>query len=112
MAANWMLSRSTGAYNLDAFASTHSLGEQRYFSLQCMIYGTDPAGFANMIATGELTAERAEGCEREMHLITRAWLRLLLPHLAPGYELYDEAARQYLERATDVAPGDVPGTGR
>ena len=97
MAANWMLSRSTGAYNLDAFASTHSLGEQRYFSLQCMIYGTDPAGFANMIATGELTAERAEGCEREMHLITRAWLRLLLPHLAPGYELYDEAARQYIE---------------
>ena len=100
MAANWMLSRSTGAYNLDAFASTHSLGEQRYFSLQCMIYGTDPAGFADMIATGELTAERAEGCEREMHLITRAWLRLLLPHLAPGYELYDEAARQYLERSS------------
>ena len=97
MAANWMLSRSTGAYNLDAFASTHSLGEQRYFSLQCMIYGTDPAGFADMIATGELPAERAEGCEREMHLITRAWLRLLLPHLAPGYELYDEAARQYIE---------------
>ena len=47
-----------------------------------------------------------------MHLITRAWLRLLLPHLAPGYELYDEAARQYLGRATDVAPGDVPGPGR
>src|SRR5690606_17107993 len=45
MAANWMLSRSTGAYNLDADADAHALGGQRYFNLQCLIYGTDPARF-------------------------------------------------------------------
>ena len=98
MAANWMLSRSTGAYNLDAYADEHALGEQRYFNLQCLIYGTDPEGFAGMVEARDLTAARASGCAREMRMVSRAWLRLLQPHLAPGYEMsYDDVAR-YLER--------------
>lgn len=101
MAANWMLSRSTGAYNLDAYAAEHALGEQRYFNLQCLIYGTDPAGFSGMVDAGDLTAARAGGCAREMRLATRAWLRLLLPHLAPGYEVYEEEAARYLERGDE-----------
>lgn len=98
MAADWLLSRSTGAYNLDAYADEHALGEQRYFNLQCLIYGTDPAAFANMVNEGDLTPARAQGCARETRLATRAWLRLLLPHLAPGFELYLEEAARYLER--------------
>jgi len=98
MAANWMLSRSTGAYDLDAYADEQALGEQRYFNLQCLIYGTDPAGFAGMVDAGDLTAARASGCARETRLVTRAWLRLLLPHLAPGYEVYEEEAARFLER--------------
>ncbi|WP_243733010.1 DUF4344 domain-containing metallopeptidase [Luteimonas yindakuii] len=98
MAANWLLSRSTGAYNLYAYAAEHALGEQRYFNLQCLIYGTDPTAFAGMVAAGDLTAERASGCARETRLASRAWVRLLLPHLAPGYEVYGKEAAQYLER--------------
>jgi hypothetical protein len=98
MAADWLLSRSTGAYNLDAYADEHALGEQRYFNLQCLIYGTDPAAFASMVAAGDLTPARAQGCARETRLATRAWLRLLLPHLAPGLEPYEEEAARYLER--------------
>ncbi len=96
MAANWMLSDSTGAYNLDAYADEHALGEQRYFNLQCLIYGTDPPAFAGMIDAGDLTAARAAGCEREMRQAARAWLRLLLPYLAPGYEAYQEEAARYI----------------
>ena len=98
LAANWMLSRSTGAYNLDAYAGEHALGEQRYFNLQCLIYGTDPDGLAGMVAAGDLTAERARGCAREMRQVSRAWLRLLLPHLAPGREAYRQEAARYLQR--------------
>lgn len=98
LAANWMLSRSTGAYNLEAYAGEHALGEQRYFNLQCMIYGTDPGRFAGMVDAGDLTAERARGCAREMRQVSRAWLRLLLPHLAPGYEAYRHEASRYLQR--------------
>lgn len=96
LAANWLLSNSTGAYDLHAYADVHALGEQRYFNLQCMIYGTDPAGFADMVAAMDLTPERATGCEREMRQVVRAWLRLLLPHLAPGNEMYEEEAKRYL----------------
>jgi hypothetical protein len=98
MAANWMLARSTGAYNLEAYADEHALGEQRYFNLQCMIYGTDPEGFAGMVGAGDLTAARAAGCARETRRASRAWVRLLLPHLAPGYEAYEDEAVRYLER--------------
>ena len=97
LAANWLLSDSTGAYNLDAYAASHALGEQRYFNLQCLIYGTDPERFAGMVAARDLTPGRAAGCEREMRLVSRAWLRLLLPHLSPGYEAYGEEVRRYLD---------------
>ncbi|AKC87935.1 DUF4344 domain-containing metallopeptidase [Pseudoxanthomonas suwonensis] len=96
LAANWLLSNSTGAYDLHAYADVHALGEQRYFNLQCMIFGTDPAGFADMVAARDLTPERAAGCEREMRQVVRAWLRLLLPYLAPGHEVYAEEAKRYL----------------
>lgn len=96
LAANWMLSRSTGAYDLDAFADEHALGEQRFFNLQCQIYGTDPEDFAGMVEAGDLTAARAAGCERESRRISRAWVRLLLPYLAPGKEQYREEAEEFL----------------
>ena len=98
LAANWMLSRSTGAYNLDAYADEHALGEQRYFNLQCLVYGTDPEGFAGMVEAGDLTAARARVCPRETRQASRAWLRLLLPHLAPGKDAYLDEARRYLEQ--------------
>ena len=90
---------STGAYDLDAYADEHALGEQRYFNLQCLIYGTDPEGFAGMVQTGDLTAARAAGCERETRQASRAWVRLLAPYLAPGHEAYRDEAVRYLERA-------------
>jgi len=98
MAANWLLSRSTGAYDLYAYADEHGLGEQRYFNLQCLVYGTDPEGFADIVDDGDLTPERARGCPRETRMASRAWVRLLLPHLAPGLEPYQEEAERYLGR--------------
>lgn len=105
LAANWMLSRSTGAYDLDAYADEHALGEQRFFNLQCMIYGTDPDAFAGMVAAGSLTVARADGCARETRNVSRAWVRLLVPHLSPGYEAYGEEARRFLDGKGWVGPG-------
>jgi hypothetical protein len=98
LAANWMLSDSTGAYDLDAYADEHALGEQRFFNLQCLVYGTDPDAYAGMVAAGELTAARAAGCARETRGASRAWVRLLVPYLAPGYEAYGVEAARFLER--------------
>ena len=105
LAANWMLSDSTGAYDLIAYADEHALGEQRYFNLQCLIYGTDPDGFAGMVKAGQLTAARAAGCARETRSASRAWVRLLMPHLAPGFEVYSEEAQRFLDGKGWVGPG-------
>ena len=108
LAANWMLSNSTGAYNLDAYADEHALAEQRYFNLQCMIYGTDPQAFAHLVDTGDLTAARAAHCPGETRRVTRAWVRLLVPYLAPGHEAYHQEAMRYLERTRIPADGPMP----
>lgn len=98
MAANWMLAGSTGAYNLHAYADEHALGEQRYFNLQCLIYGTDPARYAGMVAAEDLTEARAKVCPRETRTIVRAWVRLLVPHLSPRYETTEAEAIRGFER--------------
>lgn len=98
MAANWMLSRSTGAYNLDAYADEHALNEQRYFNLQCMIYGSDPVRYVSIVKDGDLPEARAQLCPREAERVSRSWLRLLLPHLAPKYEMTEDEATRFFER--------------
>jgi hypothetical protein len=98
MASNWFLARSTGAYNLDAFADEHSLGEQRYFNLQCLLYGSDPVRYVGIVAEGNLTEARAQGCPAESRRVSHAWLRLLLPYVAPKFEMTEEKANQAFER--------------
>lgn len=98
MAADWMLARSTGAYDLHAYADEHALGEQRYFNLQCLLYGTDPVAYAGLLGAGDLTPERARVCPRERQVVGRAWLRLLLPHLALDGEVTEAEAIRYFER--------------
>ncbi|WP_244244039.1 DUF4344 domain-containing metallopeptidase [Marilutibacter alkalisoli] len=98
MAANWFLVRSTGAYNLDAYADEHALGEQRYFNLQCLLYGSDPVRLVDTVTDGDLPPARAQRCPQEAQQIKRAWLRLLLPHLAPKYEMSEAEANHYLEQ--------------
>jgi hypothetical protein len=63
------------------FAAVHSLSETRMFNLKCWIYGSDPAGHADMVANGSLPESRAAGCPEEYQQLSRAWFRLLAPHL-------------------------------
>lgn len=98
MASNWFLARSTGAYNLDAYADEHALGEQRFFNLQCLLYGSDPARYVGLVADGTLPEARAKMCPAESRRVSKAWLRLLLPHVAPKYEMTEEKANQAFER--------------
>jgi hypothetical protein len=99
MAADWLLSRAAGAYDLDAYADEHALGEQRYFNLQCLIYGTDPVDYAGIVEQGDLPATRARGCPREARAVGQAWLRLLLPHASPRYRMSEDKALQFFGRS-------------
>ncbi|MFC3814225.1 DUF4344 domain-containing metallopeptidase [Lysobacter sp. GCM10012299] len=94
MASNWFLARSTGEYNLDAYADQHALGEQRYFNLQCLLYGSDPARYLSIVTDGDLPEARAKGCPEEARRISQSWLRLLLPYVAPKFEMTEEKANR------------------
>ena len=98
MASNWFLARSTGEYNLDAYADEHALGEQRYFNLQCLLYGSDPARYLSIVTDGDLPETRAKGCPEEARRISRSWLRLLLPYVAPKFEMTEEKANRLFEQ--------------
>ncbi len=98
MASNWFLARSTGAYNLDAYADEHALGEQRYFNLQCLVYGRNPARYVGIVTDGDLPEARAKTCPAEARRVDKAWLRLLLPHVAPKYEMTEEKANRLFKQ--------------
>ena len=63
------------------FAAVHSLNETRMFNLKCWIYGSDPAGHADMVANASLPESRSAGCPEEYQQLSRAWFKLLAPHL-------------------------------
>lgn len=98
MAGTWFLARSQGQYNLDAYADEHSLGEQRYFNLQCLIYGRDPARYLGIVTAGDLPEARAQRCPEEARRVSRSWLRLLLPYVAPKFEMTEEKANRFFEQ--------------
>ncbi len=58
----------------------HSFGEQRFYDIVCLVYGSDPGGHADLVGEDYLPAERAEICPEEWEVVSRAWERLLAPH--------------------------------
>lgn len=65
-----------------AFWDEHSLNAQRVYSIACLLYGSDPEGYAELVGDDGLPADRAARCPEEYRLKSRAWDRLLEPHLA------------------------------
>jgi hypothetical protein len=64
------------------FADEHGLPAQRYFTLLCVAYGSDPKAYADAVSRGGLTKERAEeSCPGEYAALERAFRTLILPHV-------------------------------
>lgn len=62
------------------YAGEHGLDLQRYYQIICLIYGSDPEGFADLAEYAELPPERAERCPDELAQVARSWVSLLEPH--------------------------------
>ena len=63
-----------------AFADEHSLDQQRYYNIICLLYGQDERKFASLVEDGTLPGERAEGCRDEFARVDKAWDVLLAPY--------------------------------
>ena len=63
------------------FSDEHSLSQQRYYTLTCLVYGSDTTQYANLLEEEWLTEERAEQCPAEFERLSTTWYRLLDDHL-------------------------------
>jgi hypothetical protein len=77
-----MLQFASLSENVDelAFWDEHSLDEQRFYSVACLIYGSDPETYGFLVGDDMLPGERAERCPEEFERKDRAWTALLEPH--------------------------------
>ncbi len=77
-----LVSAETGSGEL-AFWDVHSVNQQRFYNMLCLLYGSNPVQYKSIIGKDGLPAERAEGCPTEFKRADRAWERLLTPYLKP-----------------------------
>ena len=63
------------------FWDTHSLDQQRLYNLLCVIYGSDPERYEDLVSEDLLPEDRASGCEEEYERKARVWEQLMEPHL-------------------------------
>lgn len=63
------------------FWDVHSLDRQRFYSILCWVYGSDPKEFRADVRELGLGQDRLEGCPYEYRQKVRAWERLLEPYV-------------------------------
>jgi hypothetical protein len=63
-----------------AFADEHSLDQQRYYNIICLLYGQNDEKFASLVKDGTLPETRAERCSDEFARVDKAWDALLAPY--------------------------------
>jgi len=66
---------------LERFANEHGTPAQRFYNLLCIAYGADSKLFGDLVETGHLPKERAEGCADEYQQVVFAFEKLVGPHI-------------------------------
>ena len=72
----WSVSDS-GEYDPLSFADEHSLSAKRFYSILCLVYGSDPDAYAGLVTEGYLPLSRAQRCPAEYQQKLDAWETLL-----------------------------------
>lgn len=91
-----------------AWWGEHALDMQRFYSVVCLMYGSDPAGFSDLAASVSLPADRRTTCPADYAQARAGWTRLLAPHMNPVESRSAGDSRISLEfEAPDPAYGYV-----
>jgi hypothetical protein len=75
--------QDTDPPDMEEFADEHSTSEQRVINLSCMAYGSDPKLFKDVIKRVGVPQYRIDICEEEYELFSRAFQKLIAPHIDP-----------------------------
>jgi hypothetical protein len=79
-ASRWFAISKSNLGDLNTFMDEHSLNEQRFLSLLCMLYIKNPDQYAGLVGKLGFTPNRLRGCRAESAQIARSWNVLLKPH--------------------------------
>jgi hypothetical protein len=60
-------------------ADEHLLQEQRFYNSLCMVYGSNPTKYGNIVTKGFLPEARAVRCPNEYQRTAESWSQLLAP---------------------------------
>jgi hypothetical protein len=66
-----------------------NLNEERFKSLACLVYGSNPQQYQFLLEEAEISQETRDFCTREYTKKVANWNKLLLPHLARRNSLWD-----------------------
>ncbi len=80
-AYSWISEGDAQGKDTTPFWDEHSLNEQRFYNTMCLIYGSNPDRYSEVITENELPQDRAEQCDTEYKEISESWNKLLAPHL-------------------------------
>lgn len=64
-----------------AFWDSHSLDQQRMYSIICMIYGSDPNGYSSLLNDVGMPSEKESECVYSFQEISRNWIRLIADYI-------------------------------
>ncbi|MCO6431020.1 MAG: hypothetical protein J5J00_09180 [Deltaproteobacteria bacterium] len=78
-----------GAFDLDTiesledldFSDEHPVDEQRWYTMACLMVGSNPEKYDYLVGDNGLPSERAETCPAEYERISKSWQKLLEPHV-------------------------------
>jgi hypothetical protein len=62
------------------YIDEHSLNQQRYYNLVCMLYGKAPDRYRGLVSRLNYPESRLNGCQLESERMFASWQRLLEPH--------------------------------
>ena len=78
-ASAFQIESKLGASREKNMADEHLLQEQRFYNSLCMIYGSNPDKYSNLVTDGYLPKERAVRCPTEYQRTVDSWVNLLAP---------------------------------
>ena len=90
------------AVDRSSFADVHGLSWQRFYSLVCLAYGSDPRRYADIVAKGYLPTERAATCGEEYKQAAYAFETLIGPHLRVPLRRGARLRRAWQSRAPSI----------
>jgi hypothetical protein len=79
-AAEWFHLQSAQTDGNLAFWDEHSLDQQRFYGVACLMYGKDPKQFSDLVTEGILPESRAARCPSEYNKKYKSWNQLLAPY--------------------------------